>query len=387
MPYDFDRIIDRRGTESNKWHKYPPDVLPLWVADMDFASPEPVIRALRERVEHGVFGYGVEQPEFHQVMHDRFLKRYGWKVEPEAMVLMPGVTPGNNTACRAFGGPGDGIVMQLPVYPPILRLPDNVGMSRDAASLVRESDGRYTIDFDAFERAITPRTRMFVLCNPHNPVGRVFTREELLRIAEICLRHNLIICADEVHGDLIYTGHSHVPIASLDPEIEARTITLLAPSKTFNLAGLKTSMAVIPNHALREKFMAARVDMVQTGNILGYTAMLAAYRDGQPWLDELLRYLESNRDFLVKHVRSNFPGIEMGVPEGTYLAWLDCRRAGIPRNDPFTFFLESGRVAFNDGTTFGPGGEGFVRLNFGCPRSLLVQGLERMSAALARLPR
>ena len=387
MPYDFDRIIDRRGTESNKWHKYPPDVLPLWVADMDFASPEPVIRALRERVEHGVFGYGVEQPEFHQVMHDRFLKRYGWKVEPEAMVLMPGVTPGNNTACRAFGGPGDGIVMQLPVYPPILRLPDNVGMSRDAASLVRESDGRYTIDFDAFERAITPRTRMFVLCNPHNPVGRVFTREELLRIAEICLRHNLIICADEVHGDLIYTGHSHVPIASLDPAIEARTITLLAPSKTFNLAGLKTSMAVIPNHALREKFMAARVDMVQTGNILGYTAMLAAYRDGQPWLDELLRYLESNRDFLVKHVRSNFPGIEMGVPEGTYLAWLDCRRAGIPRNDPFTFFLESGRVAFNDGTTFGPGGEGFVRLNFGCPRSLLVQGLERMSAALARLPR
>jgi len=387
MPYDFDRIIDRRNTESNKWHKYPPDVLPLWVADMDFASPEPVIRALRERVEHGVFGYGVEQPEFHQVMHDRFLKRYGWKVEPEAMVLMPGVTPGNNTACRAFGGPGDGIVMQLPVYPPILRLPDNVGMSRDAASLVRGSDGRYTIDFDVFERAITPLTRMFVLCNPHNPVGRVFTREELLRMAEICLRHNLIICADEVHGDLIYTGHRHVPIASLDPEIEARTITLLAPSKTFNLAGLKTSMAVIPNQALREKFMAARVDMVQTGNILGYTAMLAAYRDGQPWLDELLRYLESNRDFLVKHVRSNFPGIEMGVPEGTYLAWLDCRRAGIPRSDPFTFFLESGRVAFNDGTTFGPGGEGFVRLNFGCPRSLLVQGLERMAAALARLSR
>jgi cystathionine beta-lyase len=385
MPYDFDRIIERRNTESNKWHKYPPDVLPLWVADMDFASPEPVIRALRERVEHGVFGYGVEQPELHQVMQDRFLKRFGWTVEPEAMVLMPGVTPGNNTACRAFGGPGDGVLMQLPVYPPILRLPDNVGMSRDGAGLIRGTEGRYTIDFDALERAITPRTRMFLLCNPHNPVGRVFTREELLRMAEICLRHGLIICADEVHGDLIYTGHSHVPIASLDPEIEARTVTLLAPSKTFNLAGLKTSLAVIPNRALREKFMAARADMVQTGNILGYTAMLAAYRDGQPWLDELLRYLESNRDFLVKYVRTNFPGIEMGIPEGTYLAWLDCRRAGIPSNDPFTFFLESGRVAFNDGATFGRGGEGFVRLNFGCPRSLLIQGLERMGAALARL--
>jgi len=385
MPYDFDRIIERRNTESNKWHKYPPDVLPLWVADMDFASPEPVIRALRERVEHGVFGYGVEQPELHQVMQDRFLKRFGWTVEPEAMVLLPGVTPGNNTACRAFGGPGDGVLMQLPVYPPILRLPDNVGMSRDGAGLIRGTDGRYTIDFDALERAITPRTRMFLLCNPHNPVGRVFTREELLRMAEICLRHGLIICADEVHSDLIYTGHRHVPIASLDPEIEARTVTLLAPSKTFNLAGLKTSLAVIPDRALREKFMAARADMVQTGNILGYTAMLAAYRDGQPWLDELLRYLESNRDFLVKYVRTNFPGIEMGIPEGTYLAWLDCRRAGIPSNDPFTFFLESGRVAFNDGATFGHGGEGFVRLNFGCPRSLLIQGLERMGAALARL--
>jgi len=387
MSYDFDRIIDRRSTESNKWHKYPPDVLPLWVADMDFSSPEPVIRALRERVEHGVFGYGVEQPEFHQVMHDRFLKRFGWSVEPEAMVVLPGVIPGFNTACRAFGGPGDGVLMMLPVYPPILRLPDNVGMSRDGASLVRGTDGRYLIDFDAFERAITPRTKMFLLCNPHNPVGRVFTREELLRMAEICLRHDLIICADEVHGDVIYSGGSHVPMASLAPEIEARTITLVAPSKTYNLAGLKCSVGVIPNRTLREKFVAARADMVQNVNILGYTAMLAAYRDGQPWLDELLRYLEGNRDFLVKHVRDNFPTIEMGVPEGTYLAWLDCRRANIPRTDPFTFFLESGRVAFNDGMTFGRGGEGFVRLNFGCPRALLVQGLERMGAALARLPR
>lgn len=386
MPYDFDRVIDRRSTESNKWHKFPPDVLPLWVADMDFPSPEPVIRALRERVEHGVFGYGVEQPEFHEVMGDRLLKRFGWKVEPEAMVLLPGVTPGYNTACRAVAGPGDGVLMLLPVYPPIHRLPDNVGMSRDGADLARGPDGRYTIDFEAVERAITPRSRMFLLCNPHNPVGRVFTREELSRMAEICLRRSLVICADEVHGDLIYSGHSHVPIASLDPEIEARTITLMAPSKTYNLAGLKSSLAIIPNQALREKFVASRLDMVQTPNILGYTAMLAAYRDGQPWLDELLRYLENNRDFLVKYVRANFPGIEVGVPEGTYLAWLDCRQARIPNNDPFTFFLETGRVAFSDGATFGRGGQGFVRLNFGCPRPLLIQGLERIGQALGRLP-
>jgi cystathionine beta-lyase len=386
MAYDFDRVIDRRSTESNKWHKFPPDVLPLWVADMDFPSPEPVIRALRERVEHGFFGYGAEQPEFHEVTCDRLLKRYGWKVQPEALVLLPGVIAGFNMAARAIASPGDGILMQLPVYPPILRLPDNVKMSRDGADLVRGADGRYTIDVDAFERAITARTRMFLLCNPHNPVGRVFTREELARMAEICLRRGLVICADEIHGELIYPGHQHVPIASLDPEIEARTITLMAPSKTFNLAGLRCAVAVIPNQALREKFVAARLDMVQTPNILGYTAMLAAYRDGQPWLDDLLRYLESNRDFLVKHVRNNFPGIEVGVPEATYLAWLDCRKARIPNNDPFTFFLDTGKVSFNDGATFGRGGQGFVRLNFGCPRSLLVEGLERMGTALRGLP-
>jgi len=386
MPYDFDRVIDRRSTESNKWHKFPPDVLPLWVADMDFPSPKPVIRALRERVEHGFFGYGAEQPEFHEVTCDRLLKRYGWKVQPEALVLLPGVIAGFNMAARAIAGPGDGILMQLPVYPPILRLPDNVKMSRDGADLVRGPDGRYTIDLDAVERAITARTRMFLLCNPHNPVGRVFTREELSRLAAICLRRGLVICADEIHGELVYPGHQHVPIASLDPEIEARTITLMAPSKTFNLAGLRCAVAVIPNQALREKFAASRLDMVQTPNILGYTAMLAAYRDGQPWLDELLRYLESNRDFLVKHVRANFPGVEVGVPEATYLAWLDCRGAGIPNNDPFTFFLERAKVSFNDGATFGRGGQGFVRLNFGCPRSLLMDGLERMETALRSLP-
>jgi len=386
MPYDFDRVIDRRRTESNKWHKFPPDVLPLWVADMDFPSPEPVIRALRARVEHGFFGYGAEQPEFHEVTCERLLKRYGWKVRPEALVLLPGVIAGFNMAARAIAGPGDGILMQLPVYPPILRLPDNVKMSRDGADLVRGPDGRYTIDLDAVERAITARTRMFLLCNPHNPVGRVFTREELARLAAICLRRGLVICADEIHGELVYPGHQHVPIASLGPEIEALTITLMAPSKTFNLAGLRCAVAVIPNQALREKFVASRLDMVQTPNILGYTAMLAAYRDGQPWLDELLRYLESNRDFLVKHVRANFPGVEVGVPEATYLAWLDCRGAGIPNNDPFTFFLERAKVSFNDGATFGRGGQGFVRLNFGCPRSLLMEGLERMETALRSLP-
>ena len=383
MSHDFDHVIDRRRTESNKWHKYPADVLPLWVADMDFRSPEPVIRALHERVEHGVFGYGVEQPEFYAVFLDRLQKRYGWRVSPEAILTLPGVIPGFNLACRAVTAPSDGLLLQTPVYPPILRAPTNVGLTSDEMELEPGRDGRYAIDFDRFEAAIRERTRVFLLCNPHNPVGRVFTRDELLRMAEICLRRGLLICADEIHGELAFPGQPHVPVASLDPEIADRTVTLMAPSKTFNLPGLKFSVAIIPNASLREKFVAAQVDLVRAVNILGYTAALAAYRDGQPWLDELLRYLEANRDVVVDFVRTKLPGVRMAAPEATSLAWLDCREAHLPGGDPYTFFLERARVALNDGKAFGRGGAGFVRLNFGCPRSVLTDALDRMRRALA----
>jgi len=382
VSYDFDRLIDRRGTESNKWRKFPPDVLPLWVADMDFPSPEPVIQALHERVDHGFFGYGVEQPEFYEVITDRLQKRYGWRVSPEAVLHLPGVIPGFNLACRAFAAPGDGLVLETPMYPPILRAPDNCGLIREEAELARQSDGRYVVDLDAFCAAIHERTRLFVLCNPHNPVGRVWERPELSRLAEICLERGLVIVADEIHCDLVYSGHQHVPIASLGPEVERRTITLMAPSKTFNLPGLKSSIAIIPDAGLRERFVAAQLDLVKAVNVLGYTATLAAYRDGQPWLDELLRYLEANRDFLADYVESRLPGISMAKPEGTYLAWLDCRGAGLPKDDPYSFFLERAKVALNDGTTFGRPGRGFVRLNFACPRSILTEGLERMRRSL-----
>src|SRR5262245_57735681 len=384
MAYDFDRVIDRRATESNKWHKYPADVLPLWVADMDFRSPEPVIRALRERVEHGVFGYGVEQPEFYEVILDRLQKRYGWRVPREAILLIPGVIPGFNLAARAFAGNGDGLLLLTPMYPPIRRVPENVVLTSDETELTRGHDGRYTIDFDRFETAIGKRTRMFLLCNPHNPVGRVYRGDELERMAEICLRRGLLICADEIHCDLTFSGERHIPIASLSPEIEARTITLMAPTKTFNLPGLKCSIAIIPNAALREKFVAAQLDLVRAVNVLGYTATVAAYRDGHAWLDELLRYLEANRDFVVDYVRSKLPGISTAPPEATYLAWLDCRDAKLPGNDPFTFFLDQARVALNDGKTFGPGGAGFARLNFACPRATLTEALDRMRQALER---
>jgi cystathionine beta-lyase len=323
---------------------------------------------------------------FHEVLVDRLWKRYGWRVEPEALVMLPGVIPGFNVACRVVTTPGDGVLIQTPVYPPILRAPTNHHLTCDAMELTRQADGQYSIDFEAFEAAITPRTRLFILCNPHNPVGRVFQRDELLRMAEICLRHNIVICADEIHCDVLFQGSTHLPIASLDPEIAARTMTLIAPSKTYNLAGLKCSIGIIQNRELRDKFLTARGDMVQAMvNIFGYLAAWVAYRDGQEWLDEVLRYLEANRDCVRQYVDAHLPGVTMGTPEGTYLAWLDCRQARLPNNDPYTFFLECAKVALNDGLTFGPGGAGFVRLNFGCPRAILTQALDRMRLALTGL--
>jgi cystathionine beta-lyase len=351
---------------------------------MDFTSPEPVIRALRERVEHGVFGYGhqLEVTELNEVFADRLQKRYGWRVSPEAIVPIPGVIPGFNVACRRLTSPGQGILMQTPLYPPLLRVPGNLGLRFDEVPLARDGQGRYSVDRPKLEATIKPDTKVLLLCNPHNPVGRVFTRAELTGLAEVCLRRGLVIVADEIHCDLVFNGHRHVPIASVDEEIAARTVTLMAPSKTFNLAGLKSSVAIITDPALRERFVAARVDMVQTVNILGYTAALAAYRDGQPWLDDLLRYLEANRDFLARFVREHLPGVSMVEPEGTYLAWLDCSGVGAASSDPFTFFLERARVAFNDGALFGSNGRGFVRLNFGCPRTILAQALDRMRGAI-----
>ena len=386
MAHDFDRITERRGTESNKWRKYDPDVLPLWVADMDFASPPPVVRALRERVEHGVFGYGppLEQvTELHELVAARLERLYRWRVAPEAVVLLPGVIPGFNVACRMLAAPGDGVLLQVPLYPPILRVPGNCGLAADTAALARGPDGRYVPDWEAFEAAVGPRTRVFLLCNPHNPVGRAFRREELERMAAICLGRGLAIVADEIHGDLVFSGHRHTPIASLAPEVAERTITLLAPSKTWNLAGLKCGLAVIPDAALRARFHAARADLVQTVNILGHTAAVAAYRHGEAWLAELLGYLEANRDFVVDFVARSLPGVRVAAPDATYLAWLDCRDAGPAAADPYTFFLGKARVALNDGRTFGRGGQGFVRLNFACPRATLAEALGRMRRALA----
>ena len=382
MPsFDFDRLPARRDSDSNKWRKFPADVLPLWVADVDFRSPPAVIAALHARVEHGFFGYLSEAPELRDVVAERLAKRYGWRVEPEAVVPVPGVNAGVNLAVRALTSPGDGLLVQTPLYPPLLRAAGNHGAVRDDVRLAREADGRYVVDIDAFAAAIRSETRAFLLCNPHNPVGRAFERRELQAMADACLRRNLWIIADEVHADLLYDRRQHVPIATLAPEVEQRTVTFMAPSKTFNLPGLKCAVAVVPDPGLRARLTAAASDLVPKINVLGHAAAVAAYREGEEWLEALLRYLEGNRDLLVRELPARLPGVRVAAPEATYLAWLDCRASGVP--DPCTFVLERAKVALNDGMLFGPGGEGFVRLNFGCPRALLLEGLARMQAALA----
>jgi cystathionine beta-lyase len=382
--FNFDRIVDRTDTDSTKWQRYGEDVLPMWVADMDFRSPPGVIEALHERVEHGVFGYPQIPEDLREIIAERLRQLYDWEVSPEAITFLPGIVPGFNQAAQALVPSQEGLMIQTPVYMHILHAAEVAGVHGSAMELTREADGRYTIDFDLFERTIEEpeaRTRMFLLCNPHNPVGRVFTRDELEQMAEICLRHDLFICSDEIHCDLIFDDHHHIPIAALSPEIEEKTITLMAPSKTFNIAGLHCGFAVIPNTKLRRRYRKAGKGLMGTPNLLGYTAAQAAYLEGQAWLDELLIYLEDNRDVAVDYVREHLPELHVTAPEGTFLAWIDCRDADLPVS-PHRFFLEEAKVALNEGAAFGPGGEGFVRLNFGCPRDLLMQGLERIRHAL-----
>lgn len=393
MPFDFDRLIDRRSSNSLKWKFYGDDVLPLWVADMDFAAPEPVLAALRGALEHGVFGYDIPSPALREAVLARMDGLYGWKIPPEAVLVTPGVIAGFTAAAQACCRPGEGILIQPPVYPPFLKVHQHTGLRRQDAELRRIEAGkrlRYEIDWDALEAAFDSggaHTGMFLFCSPHNPTGMVFEREELLRIAELCARHDAFICSDEIHSELLLGGARHTPLASLDPEIARRTITLIAPSKTFNIPGLYCGFAIIQDEAIRLRFRQAQERMAHHVTGAGMTAAQTAFSgqcDG--WLDELRAYLTANRDFLVSVIEREFDGIRITVPEATYLAWLDCRelvQLGKIEGSPHKFFLSKAKVALNEGAEFGPGGDGFVRLNFGCPRHTLEEALGKMKAALA----
>jgi cysteine-S-conjugate beta-lyase len=381
MNWNFDEIIDRKGSDSIKWAYFEEDVLPMWVADMDFRAPEVVVEELLRRVQHGVFGYADKEKDTAEAITGYLEQHYQWKVQPEEVVFLPGIVVGFNLACHALVGPGEGVLIQTPVYMPFLTSHLHVRGVRQEMKLTCGEDGRYTIDWSSFEATFSANTRMFLLCSPHNPIGRVWSRPELERMAETCLRHDVPICSDEIHSDLVFSESKHIPMASLDPEIARRTITLMAPSKTFNIPGLYCAYAVIQDKDLRERFKTARRGIVGESNLLGMTAAAAAYRSGRPWLDALLTYLQANRDYMQAYLRQHLPVLKMTPTEGTYLAWIDCRAAGLGQK-PAEFFKDKGRVGFVDGSAFGKGGEGFVRLNFGCPRSLLMEGLDRMRKAL-----
>jgi len=380
LTQDFDTLIDRRGTSSEKWDKYEGrDILPLWVADMDFRSPDAVIKALQQRVAHGVFGYTDAPRELVEVVCSMLRDLYSWSVEPDWIVWLPGLVSGINVACRAAGSEGDEVLTAIPIYPPFLSAPGNANRQVKTIPMI-DTGNRRIMDLDRLRNILTPRTSLFLLCNPHNPAGRVFESHELAALATIFEGKDRIICSDEIHCGLILDSNKrHIPLATLSPEIAERTITLMAPSKTFNIPGLGCSFAVISHRPLRKRFRQAMAGIVPPVNALGFTAALAAYRDSSEWHAALLAYLREN-SLLVEEAISRLPGLSMHSVEATYLAWIDTRPTGL--KDPATFFENAG-VGLSDGKYFD--GSGFVRLNFGCPKSILKEALRRMSQALENM--
>lgn len=378
--HDFDTAIDRRQVPTSKWDRYPEDVLPMWVADMDFPVAEPIAAALRDRLEHPVFGYGGPGPaSLRDLIAEDMRDLYGWTISPADVVFLPGVVPGFNQALKAVAQPGDNLVVETPVYPPILAAASHWDLNRVDVPVLPVINGS-AVDLDRLTGALAGAAA-FLLCNPHNPTGRVRTRTELEAIAEASLASGAVIISDEIHCDIVYGGARHIPIAALSPEVARRTITLMAASKTYNIAGLKTAYAIIPDADLCRRFVAANLGMSEGANVLGLVATEAALRHGRPWKQALLSYLEANRDHLVGRLARELPGIRLNAPEATYLAWLDC--SALELGDAYRFFLDKAKVAFNPGPSFG-GNDHHVRLNFGCPRPLLDEGIDRMVNALSQ---
>ncbi|WP_311063569.1 PatB family C-S lyase [Halomonas sp. DWK9] len=385
MAFDFATPVERRVPEghyaSQKWHRYAADVLPLWVADMDFHSPPAVIDALQKRVAHGVYGYGEVPASLTNALCQWSARHYAWPIEPEWQQWLPGVVPALHFAAMALTQPGEGVLTIAPIYPPFLAVAERTGRLAQQAMLAEPAapGEPWQLDIAALEAAITPQTRLLLWCHPHNPTGRVWTSRELEQLAAMVERHDLWVVSDELHCDLLLEeGASHQPLAAMFPELAKRTITLWAPSKTFNLAGLTSACAVIPDATLRQRFAAATKGFLPDGNVLGLVAAEAAYRDGEPWRQALLEVLRSHRRVLEERV-ATWPGVSLSAPESTYLAWLDMREAGLGES-PAKTLLEQAGVALSDGAAFGC--PGFVRLNFGTTASQLEAALARLDTLL-----
>lgn len=378
MSFDFDTPPDRRHSDSIKWRRYADrDILPLWVADMDFAAPPPVLDALQQRVAHGVLGYAHPSKALRAAVVDALARDHAWQIEPDWIVWLPGVVQGFNLACHLAGEPGDGVLTFPPIYPPMLQAPSN-HQRRLVQSQLIQVGGRWEYDWAGLDDLLEARdAELLLLCNPHNPVGRVWSREELTRLAWYAETHNWLICSDDIHCGLVLDPQQqYVPIASLDEAVAQRTITLMAPSKTWNIPGLSCAFAIIPNASLRQQYLAAGHGLIADVNILGLTAAEAAYRHGGPWRHALLRYLHDNAEHL-HEVINQLPGLSMTPVEATYLAWIDGREL---QQTNLQKYFEAFGVGLSAGRDFGL--DGFVRLNFGCSRQLLDEALRRMTLAV-----
>lgn len=380
MTFNFDQQIDRRHSDSQKWLKYQgKDILPMWVADTDFRAPQPVLDALQQRIAHGVLGYGDAPKSLAKLVVNRMQQRYQWTIEAEWLVFLPGVVSGLNLAVRAFTDEQGTTIHPYPIYPPFVKSALLAQRSRIPMPMKLDND-RWLPDLAACEAALSGKEQLLMLCNPHNPGGTIYRRAELQAQLAFAERHNLLICSDEIHCDLLLDpGAEHIPIATLSPEAEQRTVTLIAPSKTYNIAGLGASIAIIPNKKLRNKFIATRMGIVPSVDILAYVAAEAAYRDGDAWLAAQLAYLRNNRDLLVTRI-NQMPGLKTVNLQATYLAWIDA--SALPVDNPHQFFEQAG-VGLSPGSDFGD--PRFVRMNFGCTRALLNEALDRMQKAIERL--
>jgi cystathionine beta-lyase len=390
MSWNFVDIRSRNGTDCVKYDRRQEvfgrkDVIPMWVADMDFKTPGFIIEKLKTRLSHEIFGYSFRPPEYFSSIQKWFAERHSWEINKEWICFTPGIVPALNLCTLTFTRPGDSIIVQPPVYFPFFSAVENHGR-KPIYNQLTEKDGRWSMDFDGLLRLIDHNTKMIIISNPHNPVGRAWTHEELVKLADICLKNNILIVSDEIHCDLILPGYSHIPLANISEEISDITVTCIAPSKTFNLAGLATSSVIISNPVLRKYFLKKTDDLhIGNGNIFGTIASSAAYSQGGEWVNELMEYINDNVRYVQHFCNELIPEIIPVKPEATYMIWLDCRKFGMSGKELQKFFIEKAGIGMNEGSTFGPGGEGYMRMNLATSRQTVEKAMEQTEKAVSLL--
>lgn len=390
MKYNFDEFVDRRGTYCVKYdamasvigRDVAEDVIPMWVADMDFKSPQCIVDALKKRLEHEVFGYTIKPDLFFESIVEWVKKRHQWDIQKDWISFCPGVVSGLTIAIEQFTKPGDKVIVQPPVYFPFFSSVENIGR-KIVYNQLKIEDGKYKFNIEDLKNKIDADTKILILSNPHNPVGRVWTRDELLEISNICNENNVLVISDEIHADVVYAPAKHIPYASISKEAAQNSITVMSHSKTFNVAGLSTSFVITENKELLNQYNKISATYhLNLGNLFGTEALIAAYKEGEEWVDELLQYLKGNIDYVTTFIEQNIPNLKVVVPEATFLMWIDCSSLGMNSKELNDFFLNKVKVAVNEGSIFGLGGEGFIRLNIGCPRNTVVKALNQLKQAI-----